>query len=70
MFVLLVRVELEGLETDSDVALSVGIHHPGVRLDTIPRVEEVKINGKTRLRLPLRSRGLNFKTNFLIRRIF
>ena len=39
MFVLLGRVELEGLETDGDADLRVGVHHPGVGLDTVPSRE-------------------------------
>ena len=36
VFVLLGRVELEGLETDGDADLGVWVHHTGVRLHTVP----------------------------------
>ena len=36
VLVLLGWVELEGLETDGDADLGVGVYHPGVRLHTVP----------------------------------
>ena len=45
VFVLLGRVELEGLETDGDVDLGVGVQHSGVRLHTVPKPSQ---NKKTR----------------------
>ena len=40
VFVLLGRVELEGLETDSNADLVVGVHHTRVRLHTVPAERE------------------------------
>ena len=44
MFVLLGRVELEGLETDGDADLRVGVHHPGVGLDTVPSRDRLRVS--------------------------
>ena len=74
MFVLLRGVELEGLQTDGNADLGVGVHHSGVRLDTVPvgrekRLLVISIRTKS-LTLPLGGCGLYFETNFLVGRVF
>ena len=64
MFVLLGRVELEGLETDGDADLRVGVHHPGVGLDTVPSRDRLRVSQVSPESLPLGSCGLYFETDF------
>ena len=71
VFVLLGRVELEGLETDRNADLGVGINHAGVGFDAVPEVTtDVNIRSQVSGYLPLRSCGLYFETNFLVGWVF